>query len=355
MLFKWVELKRGQINKEEFMTTTQKILVVDDERNICDSVSKILSRKGYAVDYSLDVEHAIEKIEEVPYHLVILDIMMPKINGMELLKTIRTRHRECNVIMITGYASIKTAVESTQNGALDYIPKPFTPEELLRVVERVLSENPRSEAFCEKGRMTCKKFVKTGPCEELCPIREKKKTKAEVEVDVQSVKGVRYGVMDVDLPFDYDEVASATSDMYAKTLSRSDIPIIGWQKYYEKNNNVLVVDDEVVVCNSVRKVLEGAGYAVDEAHTSDEAVRKLGEKKYALALVDLKLPTIGGIALLKQIKESWPGVRAVIITGYASIGSAVETTKLGALAYIAKPFTPYELSDTVRNAMSQAA
>ena len=332
------------------MAATAKILVVDDEKNVCESVQKILGRKGYQVESSFDAEQAVKKIEGVPYNLVLLDIMMPKISGMDLLKTIRAQYRECNVVMITGYPSINTAVEATQVGALDYVAKPFTPEELLKAVEKALAKDSR-KSFCEKGRVECKKYEKTGICKNECAL---KKAKLRVVSD-QTKKNEETEKIDADLPFAYDEVAMATSNNYARTMSNSDIPIIGWQRYYEENKDILVVDDEVVVCNSVRKILAGAGYVVDYANTTEEAVHKLENKKYAMALIDLKLPTKGGVELLRQIRESWPGLRTIIITGYASINSAVETVKLGALAYVAKPFTPDELNIAVKNAMLKIA
>lgn len=330
------------------MKMLAKILVVDDQESVCTSVSKILVRKGFKVDYSLDAEDALERIGQVPYHLIILDIMMPKINGIDLLRTVRQQYRECNVIMITGYASIKTAVESTQIGALAYIAKPFTADELLSVVESALREKPRSEAFCEMGRMDCKKFVKSGPCKDECLIREKGRLPKE-EFEEEEAK------MDVDMPFEFDEVEEATSGIYQLTMSRSDIPIIGWRRYYEKSNRVLVVDDEVVVCNSIRKILSKGEYEVDYATNAEEAEDRLSKQKYGLVLLDLRLPTIPGMELLRKIRSEWPETKVIIITGYGSIESAVEATRLGAVDYIAKPFTPEELSKTVDVAMERKA
>lgn len=302
------------------MEALKKILVVDDEKTICMSISKILTKRDYYVDTSYDADQALTKIEKIPYNLVLLDIMMPKISGMGLLKTIRTQYKECNVVMITGYPSIETAVKATQMGALDYIPKPFTPEELLKVVQRVFT------------------------------LKEAKLKKAESDVKDTKIKKIA-----PDFPYDYDEVAAATSEMYARTVSNSDIPIIGWQRHYEQNNNILVVDDEVVVCNSVRKILTKSGYSVDYANSTEEAVSILKKKRYGLVLLDLRLPSQGGITLLRQIRKSWPLVKIIIITGYASIDSAIETAKLGASSYIPKPFSPDELNGAVKEALQYAA
>jgi DNA-binding NtrC family response regulator len=125
---------------------TEKILVVDDEEIVCQSIKKILSRKGYSVDNALNVEDAVKKINDSKFDLVITDLMMPKTNGMELLKIVRDNYPELDVIMITGYASIDSAVKATKLGASHYLPKPFTPDELNEATEKVLLRHKEKAA-----------------------------------------------------------------------------------------------------------------------------------------------------------------------------------------------------------------
>jgi DNA-binding response OmpR family regulator len=115
-----------------------RILVVDDELPVCKSVSSALAIEDYAVDIALSAEEALEKQEESPYDIVITDLMMPGLGGMELLRIIMDKRPDTKVIMITGYPSIRSAVEATRLGAFDYIPKPFTPDELRSLVARAL-------------------------------------------------------------------------------------------------------------------------------------------------------------------------------------------------------------------------
>jgi FixJ family two-component response regulator len=120
------------------MTKEIRVLVVDDEVGVCNSCMKTLSREGYQVDYVLDGEAALDQIAASPYDLVVTDLKMPKIDGMQLLKTVKARWPEVNVVMITGYGTIRSAVEAIRSGAFDYIPKPFTSEELAGVAARAL-------------------------------------------------------------------------------------------------------------------------------------------------------------------------------------------------------------------------
>lgn len=112
------------------------ILVIDDEVAVNNNIRKILGKKGYYVDQAVSKAEAIEKIKARTYKVVLLDLKIPEVRGLELLEAVRTHNPDANVIIITGYASIETAVESARTGALDYLPKPFTPDEIRNVTER---------------------------------------------------------------------------------------------------------------------------------------------------------------------------------------------------------------------------
>ena len=114
----------------------KKILVVDDEINVCKSIRQAILSDDYDVDMALSGEEALEKDKGNHYDLVISDLMMPGISGMELLTSLKKERPEILVILVTGYPTIKTAVQSVKTGAFDYLPKPFTPNELRSLVLR---------------------------------------------------------------------------------------------------------------------------------------------------------------------------------------------------------------------------
>lgn len=115
-----------------------RILVVDDEEIIIRSCLRILGSDDYTVESVRDGLEAIRKIDETPYDLVILDIMMPGIDGLEVLRRVKEAHPDIDVIMVTGLSQIDTAVRAMKLGAFDYLPKPFDPDELRLVVKRAL-------------------------------------------------------------------------------------------------------------------------------------------------------------------------------------------------------------------------
>ena len=119
----------------------KKILVVDDEINVCKSMRRAILSEKYAVDMALSGEEALTMDKANPYDMVITDLMMPGISGVDLLTSLKTSRPDVIVIMVTGYPTIKTAVQTIKSGAFDYIPKPFTPDELRGLVARAFKQS----------------------------------------------------------------------------------------------------------------------------------------------------------------------------------------------------------------------
>ncbi len=553
------------------MAKQTSIMVVDDETSICQNVAKILTKNNYKVTCAASADEALEIMAKESFELVISDIVMPRKNGLELLKTIKTKWPATKAVMMTAYASTDTAMKAIRLGALDYIPKPFTPPELREMVEKSLTNklieaqvspeekksievidmdipfNPDEvagatteayakslgpsdmpvvevkmpdnlEGYCEVGAMvcdifkklgaTCKAGTKSGDCPQL-KSKKKKSGKASKAPDVRTLVGIdqpfnyeevravtgpeylqylqhdglavptyeelkanvakldQRRKIDVDVPFDEKEVAEATSPAYARQVGRSDTPVVeitadtsleGFcevgamvcdifkklgatcksgtksgacpqlkskkkkkkaadeavfdpkrmigidlpfdyeevtaatgQAYvahlqghgvvqvpYEElkanvaklatpvkskapiktagqANTILVIDDEVAVNNNIRKILGKKKYNVDQATTKEEALDKIMASNFALVLLDLRIPGVKGLELLAAIRKNQPEARVIIITGYASIETAKEAARMGAMDYLPKPFTPEEIRGATERAMLLAA
>jgi len=548
-----------------------KVLVVDDEKRICHNVKKILSKNNFEVTEAANAADALDKMAKESFSLLISDIVMPDMNGLELLKMVKNEWPLTKAVMMTAYASTDTALKAIRLGALDYIPKPFTPEELRTTVDRAFSDDivefkiPAKEkesiniidvdipfdqdevakytgkeyaksigpsdipvievktpepleGFCELGNMVCDIFVKLGATckvgtkKAIFPQKKKKKAKKAKGPDVKTLVGIDMPFsyqevisvtgpeyvdtlqgdgatfvpyeqlkqnietmlakdnkkIDVDIPFDQEEVAKYTGDEYAKTIGPSDIPVIevksseplegfcelgdmvcdifqklggtckvgtkkaicpqkkkkkakkatgpdvrtligidmpfdynevaaitgpeyihnlqtgetGTRSYEElkeefaqqqmqgktqqaavtdelmkepTHRNILVIDDEVSVNNNIRKILTKKGYEVDQAVTKSEALEKIQAASYHLILLDLRIPGVKGLELLKAVHDHRPEAKVIIITGYASIETAVETARMGAVDYLNKPFTPNEIRQATDNALRFAA
>ncbi len=445
------------------MSEIQRILVVDDEPGILQNVTKILSRNDYEVFQASSASQALEEMAKRSFSLLISDIVMPEMNGLELLKMVKNQWPVTQVLMMTAYASTDTAVKAIRLGALDYLPKPFTPDELRSLVDRSLTgdlqeitvddyekrtidavhldlpvdqavEAQASEAFCALGEKVCEIFlVKGGTCKKgrrtgECPMAAKRAREAKRMFDGKKLIGV-------DAPFSYEEVTAVTGPQYVTNMGRDGFSYLPYEdlKYtasrvemrlkrakarkaeqaeavaasrkayeevaahsskeyatnmdrdgfarvpYEKlkdsvmeveaklkqarmealepaiGADVLVIDDEVAVNNNIRKILNKSKYTVDQATTKEEAMERISTGYYRIIVLDLKIPGVEGLELLEATRTMQPEAKVIVITGYASIETAVESSKLGAMQYVPKPFTPDEMRNAVEKASRLAA
>jgi len=120
------------------MAVVNKILVVDDEEALRTVLSSELESEGYLVQAAADGESAMKILGDQEFNLVLLDIKMPNVDGFEVLKFVKQKHPLTKVIMLTGFADLKNAIESKKLGAEDFVSKPYDLVDLLTTVERVL-------------------------------------------------------------------------------------------------------------------------------------------------------------------------------------------------------------------------
>jgi len=132
------------------MSYTPRILIVDDEPRMRDSLKALLSGQGYEIHTGNSVKEAIEYLSRNSFDLVLLDIVMPEMDGHRVMDYINSRDIETSVIVMTGHASIESAIEAMRGGAYDYLRKPFEHEELLKTVGNALKQkrlkNKREQA-----------------------------------------------------------------------------------------------------------------------------------------------------------------------------------------------------------------
>ncbi len=132
------------------MAEAKMILVIDDEEIVHSSIKRILARIGHEVESAMTAADGLEMLAKKNYDAVITDLMMPEMNGIEMLHAMKEQQITVPTIMITGYPTIKTAIQSLRLGAVDYIPKPFTRQEILSPLNRALRRS--SEPAKPSGR-----------------------------------------------------------------------------------------------------------------------------------------------------------------------------------------------------------
>ena len=120
------------------------ILVIDDEDIVRTSCSRTLTPGGYEVKLARDGQEGLRILSEDKVDLVLTDLKMPDMDGIEVLRKIKKEWQEFEVIIITGYQTVDTAVKSIKLGAFDYIEKPFTPDALINAVSKALDHKNKS-------------------------------------------------------------------------------------------------------------------------------------------------------------------------------------------------------------------
>jgi len=133
------------------MHDTVRILIIDDEEAIRDSCTQVLQRAGYHVDTAVDGQVGLKKFKQARWDVILLDLKLPGWHGLKVLKKIKQAAPDIPVIIITGFASIESAVDTIKQGAYDYLAKPFSPEELRVMVYKALAgKKPAKESHPDK-------------------------------------------------------------------------------------------------------------------------------------------------------------------------------------------------------------
>ncbi|WP_066398866.1 sigma-54-dependent transcriptional regulator [Neobacillus mesonae] len=180
-----------------------RILIVDDEKDLVDLLVFRLRRKGYEVDFALNAEDAVPLIHEHYYDLAIYDIRLPKMNGIALLKETKKIQSEIQVIMLTGHGTIETAIEAIRQGAFDYITKPYNLSELEMALEKAIE----NKTLKEKND-SMKKIIKQQHSFQI--IGQNSKLRSLLELTER--------IADSDVPVLIEGESGTGKDLFAKAL-----------------------------------------------------------------------------------------------------------------------------------------
>ncbi len=118
----------------------KRIILIDDEKIVCDMGKKVLENEGYEVETFTDSRQALERLQATPFDLVITDLKMEEVSGMDILKEVNKRYPQTRVIMLTAYATLDAAIEALREKIFDFFPKPVKIDDLKKSVKRALAE-----------------------------------------------------------------------------------------------------------------------------------------------------------------------------------------------------------------------
>lgn len=374
----------------EVMAEAWKLLVVDDEEVVCEGCRRIFAQQGFLVDTSTDPRQGLTWAIERPYDAVLLDIKMPKVDGLKFLERLRSSKPDLPVILITGYPSVPTAQHAVRLGAADYITKPFTPEEVTHAVRRLLE--PR-EQKPEKSPSSCS--VKLGP---WLPETESVRFWNESWVELGSAGPLRVGaivppsegrtIQTLRLPNPGDAVyrglplaglmaedrlhrtlpspvSGTVVEVNQRLLKRFsclwEAPLTeGWlarvlpsqlEQDVEKcqPRRVMLVNRDAASARSQTDYLGQLGYSVHVAATWDELAPLVPDRTCNLLLLDDTSLGEEGPELLRQLHRAAPSTNAIVL---ASAGSRHEAAYRheGIFYYAVAPFADCEIVEVLEAA-----
>lgn len=329
-----------------------KILIVDDDFASRLLIKKALKNEDFALTLCSDGLEALEILEKQKYDLVVTDLVMEGVNGMELLEKIKTFDTEMAVILLTGHASIETAIEAVRLGASDYLVKPINLEELririkkaiervelerkLKIAERNLTYNATIARANHEINQPLTVIISAADMVRLELDRINFKhpkinnyldllTKASMrianilrklrEIDTPKIQSIPHGMQMIELDVE-------------KTVPLSDKAFI------------LIIEDEENIRRILREMLESVNYKVILAETAKEGL-EIYQKDRAnirMVILDYNLPDNDGLSILKKLRKINPDIRVLLTSGFNVEQKLNGILKPGRVEFIRKPF-----------------
>ncbi|HFB67470.1 MAG TPA: response regulator [Calditrichae bacterium] len=346
--------------------TTYRILVVDDDYASRILLNKVLEQDGYRVTTASDGSEALELLRRETYDVVISDLIMEHVGGLELLKQIKEGGIEVAVILLTGHASIETAIEAVRLGASDYLMKPVNTEELKvrlrKTIERVELERRLKEA---ERQLTYQATIATANHEINQPL-----TVIISAIEMIRMELRRLGVDNKKIDTYLDLMTKSSQRIAAILRKLREITSPRIQELHlgmrmleldasdavpeGKHRNeqfILVIEDEENLRKIIRSVLESEQYNVISAETAREGIDlfRVDRNIIDLVILDVNLPDADGLMVLEEILKIDPRQKVVLTSGFDVEQAVQRGLQMGARGFLRKPFNAQELLETVRN------
>jgi DNA-binding NtrC family response regulator len=256
---------------------SEKVLLVDDEEDFLDAVAERMRVRGIEVSVTSSVEDALEMIEGESFDAIVMDLMMPELEGTKALKAIKNKKRELQVILLTGYVTLEKVIQAMRLGAMDIIEKPPDLDVLTQDIEM---------AHDKKERIIAEKQIEKG-------LRKKH-----------------------------------------RAISKGG---------FKMKPRVFIVDDEEELLQTLSERLTIRDYDVSTSLTGKDAIEEMKQYNFDVVILDVAMPDMDGIKTLREIKRIKPLTEVIMLTGHATVESAIEGMRLGAFDFLMKPCKTEEL------------
>ncbi|MBI5059486.1 response regulator [candidate division KSB1 bacterium] len=344
------------------MTQPYRLLLVDDDPLVLSGFHETLLREGYDIVTAATGREAVERLERESFDVVLTDLLMPKVSGLDVVRCCLKKHPDSIVIVVTGFASVRSAVEALRLGAYDYLVKPCEDQELIyRVkmgIERVqLQRDLRtSELDAEKMRAIAQTAVTVNDqintplnvilnsaeyirLNTLPDSNEVRQSLDFITQEVSKIKGVIQRLARIAEP---QTKEYSGGKVFMVDVERSGQRTINGGSPHQRRR-ILVVDDEQFMVHTLTKILDMMGFDVIGAFGGREAYELFLSQPVDLVVSDVHMPDMSGLDLLASIKTQNPAIPVILVTGYGVERASEIIGKCKADGFLGKPFQIQEL------------
>ena len=345
------------------------VLLVDDDASILSAFEEILTEDGYSVGKAHDEKTALDELDTQEYHVAVIDLVLKDTTGIELIEKIKARSKGIPVIMITGFPSVDSSVESFRCGSFDYLVKPCDRKMLLDTIQRSLSEKEKKEWFKPASNKTSKHpscnhagvwFENLSQCKLrieklLGSVKDLTVVYKQRDADVGKKSRSVHSKLNTAIEA-MDRISLSSSDAEKRELVDLAKAMGSIAKDIFKNHvfsglNVLVADDDLSSAKLLHLNLAHLGCNVDVANNGQEATAMLKDgKQYDLVLTDIHMPLIDGLKLAEFIRREISKDMPIIAVSASVLPEEKEICfKSGMNDFVEKPLNMERLKEVMVN------
>ncbi|UCD84092.1 MAG: response regulator [Deltaproteobacteria bacterium] len=289
------QLNEDMRNFKSALERENRILVVDDEDVVLMVLEELLTGEGYKTSLAKSGEEGIKQLQKSPFNLVVTDKNLPGISGLDVIRHCKELNPLIEILMITGYASLESALEAIGRGAYDYLTKPFENLDVLRIkIKKAVGKQNRT--------LINRKIVS-----ELKKLTDEFMKRDGVKEKQRHIVG-----------------------RFAAELER-------FKRELGKRNRILVIDEDEQVGGVTTRFLQEQGYDVTFKASGEEGIDFLKEHGANLIITDKDLPGMDGFALIEKAKEIDPDIGVMMIASGSSLDTVLKAVDKGACDYLLKP------------------
>jgi DNA-binding NtrC family response regulator len=285
-----------------------RVLLVDDEEDYVNALADRMDLRDLQSQVALSGEEALLALNTAPPDVIVLDLRMPGMQGMEVLEKVRRDHPHIQVIILTGHGGEKEEKEARRLGAFEYFQKPADTGDLVDTIR----------GAWRRSLQAAKELMQ--------------ESKDSFEDSMTAAALAEAGMPDA-----------------AEALISKPTPPVEKPPASE-GIKVLLVDDEEDYVKTMAERMEMRDQGSNVALNGEDALKMLEDDVPDVMVLDLRMPGIGGLEVLEKVKKGFPAVEVIILTGHGSDKEEVEAKRLGAFDYLKKPVDIAELMEVIRRA-----